>query len=131
MLHLQRIAPFAAALVFAATLTAQTSTGEIDLTIHDPSGAIIPKAAVTITGSDTGNLARTLVSNGSGLAQAPLLRPNDYDIAVSAPGFEKLLRQKVVLRVGDVLNLNLTMTPGSSTQSVTITGETPSSKRNR
>ncbi len=125
MLHLQRIAPFAAALVFAATLTAQTSTGEIDLTIHDPSGAIIPKAAVTITGSDTGNLARTLVSNGSGLAQAPLLRPNDYDIAVSAPGFEKLLRQKVVLRVGDVLNLNLTMTPGSSTQSVTITGETP------
>ena len=74
--------------------------------MHDPSGAIIPKATVTITGSDTGNLVRTLLSNGSGLAQAPLLRPDDYDIAVTAPGFEKLLRQKLVLHVGDVLNLN-------------------------
>ncbi len=124
MLHFKRIGVAIIALGFAATLTAQTSTGEIDLTIQDPSGAIIPKAAVTITGSETGNLVRTLASNGSGLAQAPLLRPGVYDIAVSAPGFEKLIRQKVVLYVGDVLSLNLTLTPGSSTQSVTITGET-------
>jgi hypothetical protein len=115
----------AAALSIAVTLSAQTSTGEIDLTIHDSSGAVIPKATVTLTGSETGNVARTLLSNGSGLAQASLLRPDDYDIAVTAPGFEKLLRQKVTLHVGEVLNLNLTLTPGSSSQSVTITGETP------
>ncbi len=90
MLHFKRII---AALAFAAVSPAQTSTGEIDLTVHDPSGAIIPKASVTIAGSDTGNLVRTLISNQSGLAQAPLLQPGNYDIAVSAPGFEKLLRQ--------------------------------------
>lgn len=117
--------PLAAILLCAALLPAQTSTGEIDITVQDPSGAVIPKASVAITGSDTGNLARTLSSNEIGLAQATLLQPGAYDIAVSAPGFEKLLRRGVALRVGDVLALRLTLTPGSASESVTITGETP------
>lgn len=125
MLQFKSVSAVAVGLFFTVSLAAQTSTGEIDLTVHDPSGAIIPKASVTITGSDTGNVVRTLVSNGSGLAQAPLLRPDDYDVAISAAGFERLVRQHLVLHVGEVLNLNVTLTPGNSSQSVTITGETP------
>ncbi len=113
------------ALAFAAaTLSAQTSTGELDLTIHDASGAVVTKAAVVLSGSDTKNIVRTLATSDLGLAQAPLLRPDDYDISVTAPGFEKLIRQRVTLHVGEVLSLTLTLTPGSSSQSVTITGET-------
>jgi hypothetical protein len=115
---------FAAFFSVGITL-AQTSTGEIDVTVHDPSGAIIPKAAVIITGSETGNQVRSLSSNDAGLAEAPLLKPGEYDITVTAAGFEKLLRRQVTLHVGDVLNLSLTMTPGSTSESVTITGQTP------
>jgi hypothetical protein len=114
-----------AALVFGLLLPAQTSTGEIDIIVQDSSGAVIPKAGVTITGSDTGNLARTLATNDTGLAEAPLLKPGAYDIAVTVTGFEKLLRRGITLRVGDVLSLRLTLTPGSTSESVTITGETP------
>src|ERR1700757_4924741 len=103
------------ALVLACVpLVAQTSTGEIDITVQDPSGAVIPKASITITGSSTGNLVRTLTTNESGLAGAPLLQPESYDIVVTSDGFEKLARRGVVLRVGDVLTLHLTLTPGST-----------------
>src|ERR1051325_2450568 len=113
------------AFFLAGVLSAQTSTGEIDVTVHDPSGAVIPKANVVIMGAQTGNRVRTLTSNDVGLAEAPLLQPGQYNITATAAGFEKLLRQNVVLRVGDVLNLTLTLTPGSTNESVTITGETP------
>ena len=112
-------------LLLLASLYAQTSTGQIDITVRDPSGAVIPKAAITITGSVTGNLARTLVTNGDGLASAPLLQPETYDVVATAGGFEKLVRRGVELRVGDVLTLHLTLAPGSPTTEVTVTGQTP------
>ncbi|MGH9666283.1 MAG: carboxypeptidase regulatory-like domain-containing protein, partial [Bryobacteraceae bacterium] len=117
----------AIALLFlmAAFLPAQTSTGEIDITVQDPTGAVIPKADIAITGSQTGNQVRTLATNGSGLAAAPLLQPGAYDIAVSVTGFEKLLRRGIVLHVGDVFTLRLTLTPGSTTEQVTVVGQTP------
>ena len=114
-----------AVLVACVLLPAQTSTGEIDITVHDSSGAVIPKAAVTITGSVTGNLARTIVTSEAGLAEAPLLQPETYDVVVTAAGFEKLARRGIVLHVGDVLTLHLTLTPGSTTMEVTVVGQTP------
>lgn len=41
-------------------LLAQSSTGEIDVTVTDESDAIISAAKVSITGSDTGALVRTM-----------------------------------------------------------------------
>ncbi len=113
------------ATIAASIASAQTSTGQIDITIQDASGAVIPKASVTITGSQTGNLARTLITNEAGLAAAPLLPPGEYDVAVTAAGFEKLQRRGIVVRVGDVLDLRLTLTPGSTTQEITVVGQTP------
>jgi hypothetical protein len=60
-----------AALAACLLLPAQTSTGEIDVTVQDASGAVIPKAAISIAGSDTGNLARSIATNGVGHAIAP------------------------------------------------------------
>jgi hypothetical protein len=106
-------------------LTAQTSTGEIDVVVEDPSGAVVPGARVTIAGSVTGNLVRTLTTSTSGMAEAPLLPPETYDVAITASGFEKLLRRALVLNVGDVLELRLKLTPGSATSEVTVVGQTP------
>ena len=111
--------------LLSGAMYGQTSTGQIDVTIHDTSGAVIPKATVIISGSQTANRVRTLTSNDSGLAEATLLQPGEYDIAVTASGFEKLLRRNIQVRVGDVVNLSFTLTPGSMTESITISGETP------
>lgn len=109
----------------ARNAPAQTSTGEIDVTVVDPSGAVIPNAKVAIMGANTGNLVRQLVTNGEGIASAPLLRSDTYNLTISAPGFRVLKRNGIVLRVGTIVSLRLTLETGSTTQTVTVVGKTP------
>src|SRR5437762_3378239 len=75
---------------------AQTSDGEISITITDPSGAVVPGAAVIIMGSETRAKIRTLQTNERGLASAPLLPPGVYDIVASASGFKNAVRTGIV-----------------------------------
>ncbi|MCL4401209.1 MAG: TonB-dependent receptor, partial [Acidobacteria bacterium] len=112
-------------LLTALPLAAQTSTGEIDITVLDQSGAVIPNTKITVTGSETGNLARTVATNQEGMAAAPLLPPGAYDIGVTATGFAGMTQKGIVLHVGDVLNLRLTLKPGNITETVEVVGETP------
>jgi hypothetical protein len=104
---------------------AQTSTAEIDLTVVDATGAVVPGAKVTLTGAESGNLVRTLSTNEQGAAVAPLLQPQTYDIGVSAAGFNNLNRKGIDLRVGEILNLRLQLETGSTSETVTVVGQTP------
>ena len=119
------LAFLAASLIWVPTLAAQTSTGAIDVTVMDPTEAVIPGAEVTIAGAETGNVVRTLTTNAVGVAGAPLLPPQIYNISVTAPGFNTLVRNGIVLRVGETVNLRLKLEPGSTTESITVVGETP------
>src|ERR1044071_979338 len=106
-------------------LRAQTSTGEIDVTVLDATSAVIPGAEVKITRADTGSVLRTLTTNESGRAIAPLLPPQTYTIAISAGGFNSLVRQGIVVLVGETVTLQVTLELGNANQSVTVVGETP------
>jgi hypothetical protein len=117
--------PVAALLGFAPCAHTQTSTGEIQVTVSDTTDAVIPNAQVVVRGALTGNIARTLATNAEGIAVAPLLKPDTYNLEVSAQGFDTLVQKGIVLHVGDVLDIRLTLHPGSSAQSVTVTGEAP------
>src|SRR5208337_4207321 len=91
---------FIASMVCVPPSWAQTSTGQMDITVMDASGAVIPGATVTISGTETGNVVRTLKTNDVGVANAPLLRPSLYTITVNVQGFKELVRKGVILRVG-------------------------------
>ncbi len=117
-------------LLFTLPCMGQTSTGQITITIMDSSGAVVPGAKVTITGTETGNVARVMTTNQVGVADAPLLRPLDYTITVRAQGFEELVRKGIVLAVGDTLSLTLTLQTGSTTQQVTVVGQSPLIEQN-
>src|SRR5439155_22781424 len=61
-----RAATIAVALVaLCSPLRAQTSSGEVNGTVADASGGVLPGATVTLTNRGTG-LANTAVTNGSG-----------------------------------------------------------------
>src|SRR5581483_11846731 len=103
----------------------QTSTGEIDLTVLDSSGAMIPNATVIITGAQTGNVVRRLKTDNAGIAAAPLLPPSTYNLDVEANGFERLARNGINLNVGATVSLKLQLQTGGVTGTVTVVGQTP------
>lgn len=105
--------------------TAQTSTAEIDITVLDPTGAIIPNATLTVTGAETGNIVRQLKTNSIGTASVPLLPPGAYNITAMAPGFSRLVRKGINLNVGATLNLKMALQTGAVTETVTVVGQTP------
>jgi len=106
-------------------LMAQTSTGEISITVTDTTSAIVPGARVSITGANTNNLVRALQTNGQGLAQAPLLPPGNYDVSVSAAGFRKTTRTGVLVNVGQTADVSFQLQPGAAQETVTVTGGAP------
>src|SRR5262245_35091977 len=93
-----------ALLLAPAAAWAQTSTGQIDVTVLDSSGAIVPGASIQIIRAETRSVLRTLVADEQGAATAALLPPGAYDIEVELSGFQKLLRKGVDLRVNEVVN---------------------------
>src|SRR5277367_4765361 len=49
---------------FVRSISAQTTTGSISGTVTDATGSVIPNAAITVTGVQTG-IAQSVQSNGS------------------------------------------------------------------
>ena len=57
--------------------------------VHDSSGAVIPKANVNITDKETGTTLNTKASS-SGQYVFPLVPVGTYTLSISAPGFEQV-----------------------------------------
>jgi Carboxypeptidase regulatory-like domain/TonB-dependent Receptor Plug Domain len=113
------------ALLFSGTkLHAQTGT--ITGTVVDASGAVIPGAQVQIVDQGTGTMIRSVTTDASGTFRALNLIPGTYNIKVTAPGMKELDKNGMVLDLDQTLGLGqLQMTVGESTQTVTITAQTP------
>jgi hypothetical protein len=92
--------------------------GSIQGTITDPSGAIIPSASVTITGTDTG-FVKTLTTDSAGYYSLGPLIPGNYSVTVVATGFERMVI-KTVVRTGTATNGNFKLTLGATTETVEV-----------
>lgn len=112
------------AALFSAAAVAQTPTGEIRGRIVDSADAVIPNAKVEITNKDTGVVLRT-VSNQVGNYLVRSLIPGIYQLDVRSDGFKSYQRQPLEVRVGDVLQVDVTMEVGAVTERLTVTAETP------
>lgn len=102
----------------------QINTGTLTGVVEDPSQAAIPGAQVQVFNEGTGRVKKT-VSNAEGQFTFTFLVPGTYDLSVSAKGFEQLRRSGLALQAGQVLNVNLQLKLGSTTQTVTVSGRAP------
>jgi len=73
----------------AATTLAQSTTGTIRGTVLDPSGALVPRAQVTINSAS--GFSRTVQSSGTGTFEVPNLAPGSYSVNINALGFTPAL----------------------------------------
>jgi hypothetical protein len=92
--------------------------GRISGVTQDSSGAVIANASVSIQNLGTG-LSDKITSDSQGLFVSPPLRPAEYDVAVEVSGFNKVV-QHVRLEVGQRASITVVLSPGNTTEQVTV-----------
>src|SRR6202167_5307274 len=102
-------------------LLAQFDIGTITGTVTDPSGAVVPHAAITIVNTGT-SIQRTLQADGSGRFVASAVPYGNYVVSATATGFKGAKSQTIVLNVGATVNVNLSLPLASSQESIEVTG---------
>jgi hypothetical protein len=107
----------------AEQLSAQ-AIGSIRGTIVDSSQAVISGASVVAVNTAT-TVSRTEVTNQDGIFVFPDLPIGAYQLQISKPGFQTQKRDGIVLLTGQTLDLQISLTVGSETQSVEVTSAAP------
>jgi hypothetical protein len=116
---------FGLCLVNSRPLRAQVSGGTLSGSITDPSGAVVANAQIVIKNSATG-VAKSVTTNTDGFYSAANLLPGDYEIAVSAPGFNTEIKKGLTINVGSQPVFNLALQIGTVANSVEVSTEAPS-----
>jgi hypothetical protein len=102
---------------------AQSNAADLQGTVTDTTGAVVPNATVTARNPAT-NLTRDATTNDQGLYRIINIQPGDYEVTVEAPNFKKAVLTRVTVTVGQAANIDVVLEPGQITESVTISEAT-------
>jgi len=108
---------FGLALLLGSALLAQNSS--LNGVVSDPTGAVIPNVAITLTNQDTG-VQRAATSDGQGRYTFDSVLPGTYRITAKSPGFADAVINNIELLV------NQPATVGVKFEKVGATSETVS-----
>lgn len=112
--------------VLAASFAhAQIDKGNLSGTVRDTNGGVIQSAAVKIVNAGTSAVAN-LATDESGFYSATALRPGEYQVSVSAPGFQTQIRRGIVVRVQDRVAIDFDLKPSDVSTEITVDATTPS-----
>ena len=106
----------------ATVAYAQTVAGNIYGRVTDESGAVLPGAAIKLSGATIGGLGTA--SGPRGDFRFLLLDPGRYTVAASLSGFTTVVRE-VVVTTGTSLDLGFVLRLAPTEETVTVTAETP------
>jgi hypothetical protein len=108
--------PFGAgAQEFRATLTGQ---------VTDPTGAVIPNAAIKATNTETGSIYTASTSN-AGVYYIPYVLPGVYRVEASASGFKTMVQENVTLLAGKYFGQNFTLQVGATAEKIEVSAVPP------
>ena len=99
------------------------NTGELKGSVMDPSGALMPGAAVSIKNVQTGVVTAT-TTNQSGLYDVPFLAPGSYTVTFTKEGFRGFVREGIVLQI-ETMEISATLQIGASAQEVVVNAAAP------
>ena len=98
-------------------------TGSISGTVTDPTGSLIPGAAVVAVNSATG-VRQPTETNSQGFYSLPELPVGPYELDVEAKGFQRYQQVGLVLNDNTALRIDVILRLGSTTQAVTVSATT-------
>ena len=105
----------------ACVLFAQAPVGNISGTVSDPSGAVIPGAAVTAVSLDSGG-SRSAVTNDQGFFLIATLQAGAYKVTVDTKGFQPFVYDRVVVGVGQTARADAQLSVTGSVETIRVAG---------
>jgi hypothetical protein len=106
-------------LICPFAIGAQELTATLNGVVADSTGAVIPKATVSIIQSSTGAV-RTLQSDESGNYVFSNVPAGTYTLKASSAGFTSFVAKDVILKVGEARGLNIQLKAGAASTTVTV-----------
>jgi Carboxypeptidase regulatory-like domain len=100
------------------------TSGYIDGTVRDSSGAVMPNVAVAVVDSERG-VRRTATSDVAGQYRLANLSPANYDVSVAMPGFESQVQRNIALQLGQTVVVDFRMKVSAGNEVVEVTSERP------
>ena len=104
-----------------AVVYAQTGTGNIQGTVKDATGAVVPGAKVSTVHTETARQFET-TTNGVGFYLFPSVQKGTYKLAVKAAGMENW-EGELLLQVGQTAVVDPVLKVGATTTAVTVAGD--------
>ena len=127
----RRSGAFVSAVILAAAglllvpATAAAQNVGIAGRVTDTTGGVLPGVTVEASSPALIEQARTVVSDGQGLYTIIDLRPGDYTVTFTIPGFTTVVREGVTLSGAMIATVNAELRVGGVEESITVTGESP------
>src|SRR5262245_12113763 len=115
------IAALLCCLVVGGDALAQQPLGNLAGTVTDKVGAVVRGATVTATSLATGAL-RVATTNDQGYFLLPTLQAGEYKLSVSHAGFANFLVDRVVVAVGQTVNVEARLKVSGASETVQISG---------
>jgi hypothetical protein len=113
-----------ATILFPVALPAQVAGGTLSGTITDPSGREVPQAQIVIKNVATG-VERTVTTNTDGFYTAVNLLPGEYQVTISAAGFNTEVKTGITMNVGARQTFDLALHVGTVSHTVKVTTDAP------
>lgn len=119
----QKLISLAVVLLLAVpAFTQSVATGDLHVTVKDPSGKLVTDATVAAAEQGKG-LARTGTGNGQGEYRILALPPATYTVTVQAPGFAKVTAENVIITVGQAADLPVSLSLAGTQEVVNVSSE--------
>ena len=106
-------------LTFLPYSFAQKNTGDIHGTVTDPSDAMIPGCAITLTDQDTGAVRKT-TSDAQGAFSFLQLPVGTYTVTASKDGFKTVSQKDLAVHVSTVMTTIVKLPVGTVGEVVTV-----------
>ena len=116
---------FSIAVVGAATAAAQVQTGSILVRVTDEQQAAAPGVTVTLASPVLVAGTMTNVTDTGGVVRFPSLSPGMYTVTVELQGFRTIIRENLVVQIGQTTPIDLSLTVANLAETVTVTGSSP------
>ena len=106
------------------TAQVAVTSGAVRGVVSDNSGAVVTSASVALISRSSGqSLSRT--SNSAGIFVFPSQPVGLYALEVTAPGFRMEIVEPVLVQIGQTTSLNVHLQPGTASEAITVSGESP------